>query len=98
MKGMDQMKGADFGNCELIINPSRFPQYVKSLRKITTRSNFARIVESRSRAHFIDCVRDFGKSQRKYLLVWGGDGTAHDTINTLLEPSLREKNTNGAKA
>jgi len=95
---VDRIKDVDFGNCELIINPSRFPQYVKILRKITKRSNFARIVESTSREHFIKCVRDFGSSARPYLLVWGGDGTAHDTINTLLEPRIREKSTGGAKA
>lgn len=95
---MDQIKGADFRNCELIINPSRFPQYVKILRKILKHINFARTIESRSREHFIESVRDFARGDRPYLLVWGGDGTAHDTINTLLEPSLREKSIGSRKA
>jgi diacylglycerol kinase family enzyme len=95
---MDQMKGADFRGCELIINPSRFPQYVKILRKIVKRSNFARIVESRSREHFIESVRAFSKGSRPYLLVWGGDGTAHDTINTLLEQGIHAQGPGPAKA
>lgn len=88
---MDRIKSADFGNCELIINPSRFPQYAKILRKIVKRSNFAKIVESRSREHFIESVREFSRSPHTYLLVWGGDGTAHDTINTLLADAPEKK-------
>lgn len=95
---MDEIKSADFGECELIINPSRFPQYVKILRKIVKRTNFAGIVESKSREHFLTCVRDFIAGERRYLLVWGGDGTAHDTINTILEPSCRKKVDEAGKA
>ena len=38
--------------------------------------------ESTSKEHFIDLVRDYCQNDYKYLLVWGGDGTAHDAINT----------------
>jgi diacylglycerol kinase family enzyme len=74
-----------FTNCDLLINPSRYPQHAKMLKRILKRSNFSRVVTSESRQHFIDCVKDFRKSDRQYLLVWGGDGTAHDTINTLMD-------------
>ncbi|WP_020613592.1 diacylglycerol/lipid kinase family protein [Sediminispirochaeta bajacaliforniensis] len=84
---MNAIKDGNFAECELVINPSRYPQYAKLLRKILRHSNFARIIESESRDHFIRCIREFRQGDRRYLLVWGGDGTAHDTINTLVDRS-----------
>jgi diacylglycerol kinase family enzyme len=43
------------------------------------------IVESKDREHFIDSVRDFCRSDYKYLLVWGGDGSAHIAINEMVK-------------
>ncbi len=91
-----RIKGHDFDRCELIINPSRFPQYVKLLRKALKHTNFSKIVESRSREHFMECIRDFLDGEMPYLLVWGGDGTAHDTINTMVKEASTE--TLGKKA
>ncbi|MFW6363360.1 MAG: diacylglycerol/lipid kinase family protein, partial [Spirochaeta sp.] len=53
--------------------------------RILKRSGFARVIESRSRTHFLECVQRFYESDLPYLLVWGGDGTAHDAINTLVK-------------
>jgi len=80
-----RIQDLDFSRTKLIINPSRYPQYVKLLKKTVGKANFAAIVESESREHFIQSVREFREGPLHYLLVWGGDGTAHDTINTLLE-------------
>ncbi|MFO7850153.1 MAG: diacylglycerol kinase family protein [Spirochaetia bacterium] len=82
---MKRITDQDFDRCELIINPSRFPQYVKLLRRALKHTNFAKIVESRSREHFLYCIREFLDGEKPYLLVWGGDGTAHDTINALVK-------------
>lgn len=73
-----------FNSCTFIINPSRFPEYSKLLKKILRRTNVPRLIESTSKEHFVDCVREFCESDDRYLLVWGGDGTAHDAINTFV--------------
>ncbi len=74
-----------FRECELIINPSRYPQYVRVLRRILKRVNIAMVSESRDRAHFMDLVGEFCRGPNRHLLVWGGDGTAHAAINALME-------------
>lgn len=82
---MDPIVEGNFNTCVLLINPSRYPQYAKMLKRVLKRSNFSSIITSESRQHFIECVKDFRTSSGQYLLVWGGDGTAHDTINTLMD-------------
>lgn len=72
-------------SCALIINPSRYPQYVKILRQFLKRYPIPEVVETESREHFIQCVKDFYGGDKRYLLVWGGDGTAHNAINALME-------------
>ncbi|MBN1685272.1 MAG: sphingosine kinase [Spirochaetales bacterium] len=72
-----------FHSCAFIINPSRYPEYAKILKKILRRSEVPFVRESTSKEHFIELVRDFCRSDYRYLLVWGGDGTAHDAINTV---------------
>lgn len=82
---MNPITDGNFTDCDLLINPSRYPQYARLLGKVLKRSSFARIVESESREHFLECVREFRGSGRRHLLIWGGDGTAHDTINVMQE-------------
>ena len=72
-----------FHSCSFIINPSRYPEYAKILKKILKRTEVPLVQESTSKEHFIELVRDFCQSDYSYLLVWGGDGTAHDAINTV---------------
>ena len=74
-----------FYSCTFIINPSRYPEYAKILEKILKRTDVPLVVESTSKDHFIELVREFCKSDYRYLLVWGGDGTAHDAINTFTQ-------------
>lgn len=71
--------------CYLIINPNRFPQYVKILKKIIKRYDFLKVIESKSLNHFIESIDEFYSSKCNYLLIWGGDGTAHATINRLTQ-------------
>ena len=58
------------------------------------------LIESRSKNHFIDCVKEFCHSDHRHLLVWGGDGTAHDAINSFTEevegnPEIRQRKSLG---
>lgn len=69
--------------CYLIINPNRYPQYVKILRKIIKKYSFFKVVESKNVNHFIECITEYYISKAHYLLIWGGDGTAHAAINCL---------------
>lgn len=78
------MKASPFSRCELVVNPSRYPEYVKKLRRILKRFSFARVVETQSREHFTEEVRAFARGENDALLVWGGDGTAHTAINALV--------------
>lgn len=73
-----------FRSTTLLINPSRYPQYVKTLRRILKRVTIPRVIESRSASHFVDEVGRFCKGQGRHLLVWGGDGTAHLAINAFM--------------
>lgn len=68
----------------MVINPTRYPAYIKKLKRITRRTGIEHIVESRNKEHFIACVREFCAGPEKHLLVWGGDGTAHDAINAYM--------------
>jgi diacylglycerol kinase family enzyme len=80
----DKTKRA-FHSCTFIINPSRYPEYAKILEKILKRTEVPLVRESTSKEHFIDLVREYCRSDYKYLLVWGGDGTAHCAINTFTD-------------
>ena len=78
----DKIKEA-FHSCAFIINPSRYPEYAKILKKILKRIEVPFVKESTSKEHFIELVAAFCESDYRYLLVWGGDGTAHDAINAV---------------
>lgn len=91
---------AAFTSCTFIINPTRFPEYAKMLKRLLKRTDVPEVIESESKQHFIDSVRRFCRNDHRYLLVWGGDGTAHDAINTLTEefqkqPELRSRKSVG---
>jgi diacylglycerol kinase family enzyme len=72
-----------FSSCLLVINPSRYPGYSRILTRAARRIPVPELIVTRDREHFIDSVRDFVSSRYQHLLVWGGDGTAHDAINAL---------------
>ncbi|WP_028975220.1 diacylglycerol/lipid kinase family protein [Spirochaeta cellobiosiphila] len=71
----------------LIINPSRYPQYSKILKKRMKGIPAGQIHVSQNKAHFIHLVYEFLRSSEHYLLVWGGDGTANLAINTMVKNS-----------
>jgi diacylglycerol kinase family enzyme len=71
--------------CTVVINPLRKPGKVKKLKCLLRTMGFSRVIESNSRNHFITSVEDFYSSDDPYLLVWGGDGTIHDAVNTVME-------------
>jgi len=79
----DVMKEA-FRSCMLLINPVRNPHKAKRVKRALQESGFTRIVVSRSRDHFIESVSVFLKSGFRYLVVWGGDGSIHDAVNTMM--------------
>lgn len=75
--------------CYLVINPTRFPQYVKILKKIVKRYSFFHVIESRDYDHFLESITEYYYSQAPYILIWGGDGTAHSAINRLTELRIK---------
>lgn len=79
-----------FASCTFIINPSRFPEYAKILKRILKRTDVPSVIESTSKEHFVESVRDFCRGDHRHLLVWGGDGTAHDAINTITNETLKD--------
>ncbi len=71
--------------CYLVINPNRFPQYVKILKKIVKKYSFFHVIESQDSNHFLESISEYYFSETPYILIWGGDGTAHAAINRLTE-------------
>jgi diacylglycerol kinase family enzyme len=68
----------------LVINPTRYPGYVRLLKRLAKQRRIPEIVETRDREHFAQSVREFCRGPYRYLLVWGGDGTAHLAINAMM--------------
>lgn len=75
--------------CFLVINPTRFPQYVKILKKIVKKYSFFHIIESQDSKHFINSIDEYYHSRAPFILIWGGDGTAHAAINRLTELKIK---------
>ncbi|MBN1646954.1 MAG: hypothetical protein JW874_02875, partial [Spirochaetales bacterium] len=72
-----------FESCYILINPSRFPRIARYLRKVLKKYDASAVLITDSKEDFINRVREFYHSRRfQHLLIWGGDGTAHLTINT----------------
>jgi diacylglycerol kinase family enzyme len=69
----------------LIINPSRYPAYSRSLEKISGKISRGIIRKSRSSEHFRELIHEFCRSPVEDLIVWGGDGTANAAINGMME-------------
>lgn len=66
----------------ILINPHRYPHYIRRLKRKMGNVPGARIQEAGSKEDFSRGIREFLYSDEKYLLVWGGDGTAHLAINS----------------
>lgn len=89
MKRNTHHRHSPFASTVLVVNPSRYPRYVKILRRIVKDYPFAEVIESRDREHFQQSVREFYASDCTHLLVWGGDGTAHAAINAIMQSEHR---------
>ena len=86
-----------FHSCLLLINPSRYPKMVRALERRLRGASGVELIVTKSKTHFLDCARAFVDGPYRNLLVWGGDGTAHDAINALY-PALRDSPSHNAKA
>ena len=84
------MKHIQLQDCSFIINPSRYPQYARILKRILKKAEVSYVIESESRQHFAREVRRFCQTGTKRLLVWGGDGTANETINMFMKEAETE--------
>lgn len=79
-------------SCAVVINPSRTPHLVSRLVKLLERFRAGRIVITRDREHFIQEISDFAAGPLRDLVVWGGDGSAHEAINALIRAGCSGKN------
>ena len=70
---------------QLIINPARYPRFAKQLKGLIRYIPRGTVYESRNEDHFKSLIGSFIKSEDSYLLVWGGDGTAHLALNCLMK-------------
>ena len=76
-------------SCYILINPSRFPNHAKYIRKVLKLYDASAVVLTESREDFIHRVQNFYHSKDfQYLLIWGGDGTAHLAVNTYFNEKL----------
>jgi diacylglycerol kinase family enzyme len=70
----------------VIINPRRYPKAVSELeillRELDASAKQVQITKSKD--DFIKTVTDFCHEDYPHILVWGGDGTAHDAINAVV--------------
>lgn len=79
-------------SCLIVINPNRTPRQIRKLRSLLELIKPYDIVETKNREEFLRVVQEFSHSPLQYIVVWGGDGTAHDAINVLMgEGKGREK-------
>ena len=73
-----------FTSCILLINPTRFPNAVRRLKRYLQDYEIPRVMETKNQEHFIESVKQFSAGDYQNLLVWGGDGTVHQAINALM--------------
>jgi len=79
-------------SCAVVINPSRNPHLVSRLIRLLERYKAGRIIITRDREHFIEEISDFAASPLRNLIVWGGDGSAHEALNALVKSGSAGKN------
>ena len=77
--------------CTFLINPTRHPSSARVLKKILKKKTDARIVEASSIENLRKEVWNFCKSDSKYLVIWGGDGTVHQAVNAMMEKHIPGK-------
>ena len=85
----------DLSSCLIVINPSRFPYQVRRLKRYLRSFTVPNLIETSSRDHFLETVRGFARGNLPHLLVWGGDGTAHDAVNELIRTDSGKNKSTG---
>ena len=81
-----------FQSCIIIVNPTRYPKAVRKLKKLLKHYKAPKVIITKSKEHFMESVRDFyHNSDYTNLLVWGGDGTANDAINGIIEEKKKDE-------
>lgn len=68
-----------------LINPNRFPNYARKLKRILKYYHAPHLRECRDADEFRRSVEDFAAGDLRYLLIWGGDGTANLAINSFMQ-------------
>ena len=79
-------------SCSVVVNPSRTPHLVSRLLRLLERYGAGRVIVTRDREHFIREIEDFARSPFRNLVVWGGDGSAHEALNALVKAGCADKN------
>jgi diacylglycerol kinase family enzyme len=64
------------------------------LKKIIKKYSFFIVIESKDSNHFLESISEYYYSKTSYLLIWGGDGTAHAAINRLTELKIEHPEDN----
>ncbi len=82
-----------FQSCRILINPIRNPGRVSALKRILHESGFTGYIVSKNREHFLHAIEDFYRSNERILLIWGGDGSVHETINIFLQTEKQKQGT-----
>ncbi len=72
-----------------LINPSRFPGFTRRLRRILKYISAPNILECRSAEEFSAAVQEFAAGNLRFLLIWGGDGTANLAINSYMNSPVK---------
>ncbi|ORC37815.1 hypothetical protein B4O97_02090 [Marispirochaeta aestuarii] len=85
-----------FKNAVFLINPNRFPGYARKLKKILRIYKASHIVECRRPEDFRREVEAFAAGEKRFLLIWGGDGTANLAINAYMSAHRRISTTSKA--
>jgi len=74
-----------------LINPTRHKASLRVLKKILKKETSAEIIEAGNRQELCDEVVKFCKGPKKYLIIWGGDGTVHNAINAMMIHPVKGK-------
>ena len=85
---MQMNKNGSMDECIFLINPTRHPSSAKVLKKILNRKTDAGIIEASSKESLKDEVLKFCSGDSRYLVIWGGDGTVHEAVNSMVNAGV----------
>ncbi len=84
------MDKASLDQALFLINPSRFPGYTRRLKRILKTLSAPNVRECRSAEEFTAAVQNFAAGDLRFLLIWGGDGTANLAINAYMNSPVKK--------